>query len=216
MKPQSIVALLLLTSPLSSPLSAETIVVKTDSLPPVAAKRIPGLAAGSRLLSVLTAPADGDIVGVQILWGSLNGTSPPLQQTAIRVSEFAFPRIPVNTLGTVAAPILIDGGENVFSLPSPVPISAGVKFFVDLQLSAATTTGPNSPSVLMDADGYQGEDGLFSNGSWFAPFTLAINGGGDMGIRAIMRTVPEPSTYVLAAIGVVGLLVFRRHKAVAA
>jgi hypothetical protein len=196
---KAIAAFLLLVSSAS----AEMIVIKTDSLPLESSKRIGALPVGVRLLTVLTAPADGELVSVQILWGSLNGTAAPVQQSAIRVSAFASNRIPVTTLATVSNPVLVDHGDNIFDLPQPVSVSAGTHFFVDLQFLTATTTGPNAPTVLMDGDGIQGQDAIFipSANSWAAPFTIAIGGGGDMGIRAIMRTVPEPSTLILAFLG---------------
>lgn len=196
------------------------IIVKTDSLPETGTgEHIEGVPAGARIATLLTAPVDGTIVGVQILWGSLSGNAGPSQEAAIRISSFDLsPYTPVATLATINSPTLIDGAVNEYRfldpttnlIPLAVPISAGTSFFVDLELANANT-GTDPPFILLDGDGDQGTNSATFNGALWFPFTLAIRGGGDLGIRAIIQPVPEPSSCVLAAMGVVVLLGVRRR-----
>ena len=93
--------------------TASEIIVKTDSLPG-SGTPLPGLSPGTRFATLLTAPIDGTIVGVQILWGSLSGTAPPAQETAIRISSYdpLVSPFPAATLATIDSPTLIDGAVN--------------------------------------------------------------------------------------------------------
>jgi hypothetical protein len=211
---------LILISFASARATASEIIVKTDSLPPEAGRSY-GLSANWRLATLLTAPSDGTIVGVQILWGSAGGAAAPSQQTAIRISSFDGDQFaPAATLATIELPTLADGVVNEFRfldpgtnfIPLAVPISSGESFFVDIEFASYTGDGNSGlPSVLLDSDGTQGTNSLLAGGLWL-PYSIGVTGGGDIGIRAIIQPVPEPSTYVLAAMGVVAMLALGRKK----
>jgi hypothetical protein len=218
---------------------ASEILVALESLPamPVSG-RITNWEPGTRFGVALTAPVDGTIVGVKIMWGSLNGNAAPSQEAAIRISSVLEPNleVPVTTLATINSPVLIDGGANVFRYLDPganltplsVPVSAGTDFFVDLEIANFIGGGLSDPTLLMGilpddngmgpgeantGRGFMGRNSALIVGrpKWFPWFTLGLSSGGNMGIRVIIEPVPEPSTYVLAGIGAVALLVVRRR-----
>lgn len=207
---------------------AAEIIVKNDSIP--GSLPLQEMPDGTRLAARLTSPVDGTIVGVQIWWGSLSGLAPPSEEVAIRISEFdGSTYIPAATLAAINAPVLQDSGLNEFRfldpatglLPLSVPVSSGEDFFVDLELAPNSyeSGDPDRPSLLLDTVApTSGRNSGFllrtvgSGGFWVPQFTDAITGVGNFGIRAIIRPVPEPSTYALAAIGAVALLAIRRRK----
>lgn len=201
---------------------AVEIVVRTDSLPPASSTRLIGFGdIVTRMGTLLESPVDGVIVGVQVLWESPNGDAPPSLQPAIRIST-ADPdhRMPYVTLATINTPTLQDVGVNEFRfldpgaelVPLAVPVSAGMKFCVDLEIFPSEDEGPSVPGLLLDADGTQGFNMALIEGRLWVGFSIAFTGGGDLGLRAIIRPVPEPSTYALAAMGVVALLAVKRRK----
>jgi hypothetical protein len=220
---------LILFSFASAHATASEIVVKTDSIAPGVPLVVEGGYPAGRFGNVLTSPVDGTIVGVQIWWGSPQGNTPPSQQPAIRISTFSLnPGFSPTTIAQINSPTLVDGELNEYRFTDPgtnliplsVPITAGTQFFVDLEVANYTPEpeAENAPFILIDETRIPG--GLFNfaafeGSSRWIPFTLGISGGGEMGIRAIIQPVPEPSTYALAAIGVVALLAFRRRKAAA-
>jgi len=73
----------------------------------------------------------------------------------------------------------------------------------------------NPPFILIERPGeFTSLDNfakLTSSTNWF-PFTLGISSAGDFGIRAIIQPVPEPSTYVMGAMGIVALLALRWRR----
>jgi hypothetical protein len=222
----------------SASAGASEILVALESLPAMPASgRIANWEPGTRFGVALTAPVDGTIVGVQIMWGSVNGDATPSQEAAIHISSVLEPNleVPVTTLATINSPVLIDGGANVFRYLDPgtnltplsVPVSAGTDFFVDLEIANFIGGGLSDPTLLMGilpddngmgpgeantGRGFMGRNSALMAGrpKWFPWFTLGYSGGGNMGIRVIIQPVPEPSTYALAAIGAVALFVVRR------
>jgi hypothetical protein len=171
----------------------------------------------------LESPVDGVIVGVQVLWESPNGDAPPVQQPAIelRALNGANPYTPGASLATIQSPTLEDVGVNEYrfldpgtnSVPLAVPVAAGTQFWVDLEITPSEADGPSMPGLLLDADGTQGVNSGFilGNNIW-VPFTIAIAGGGDLGLRAIIQPVPEPSTCALAVFSVIALLTVGRRS----
>jgi hypothetical protein len=210
---------------LATPARAE-IIVKNDSMPP---NGVPvfGLPVGSRIGAWLDTPIDGTIVGVQILWGSTTGGTAPSHEGPIRISTFdTATRLPGTTLATIDSPVLQDGVLNEFRhldaatnlLPLAVPITAGQSFFIDLQIATDYLSSSTGPGVLSDTDGesfpirnYAQFAGSTNPTGWF-PVIIAVLDGGDLGIRAIIQPVPEPSTYIMAMIGIVALLALGRRK----
>lgn len=163
----------------------------------------------TRVGAVLTMPKDGTIVGVQIMWGSVLGTAPPMQQQAISFSTDGVNDTPGAPLAQILNPTLVDGGTNVFryldpgtnSLPLSVPVLAGQEILIDLTLLPAISPseGPGVPGILSDANMVPGRN-LFTVPP-LVPFwgDLQVGfGGGDLAIRAIFEPVPEPSSWVLA------------------
>jgi hypothetical protein len=214
---------LIIFSCVSARKAAAEIIVQNDSIPP-STVRVYSVPAGSEFAARLTAPISGTIVGVQIFWGSTDGNAPASQEAAINIygpsgveSPGAFPAV----LATISSPVLQDIGLNEFRFLDPttnlvplnVPISAGEDFFVSLKLANASGFQSNVPGLRMDADGYvEGRNWGRRGGDPWLPWPAGVTGGGDFGIRAIVQPVPEPSTYALAAIGVVALLAVRRRK----
>lgn len=193
---------------------ATEIVVKNDSLGPgTPLARYP---AGTRVGVRLTAPENGNIVGVQIVWGSTQGSAAPTEQLAITISEEnpQFSWQPGTTLATIESPTLLDGGVNEFRfldpstnlIPLDVPVIVGETYFIDLAL-AGPSTNSLAPGVLYDGNFQSGRNFLTALGGW-APFELLVVPAGDFGIRAIIATVPEPSGVVLSAIGAFWLIAY--------
>jgi hypothetical protein len=187
---------------------------------------------GERFAARLTSPIDGTIVGVRVLWGSESGGAAPSQEGAIRISTTdgtSTPR-PGTVLATINAPVLMDGGVNEFRfldpttnlIPLSVPISAGEDFFVDLETVNVYPNTSNRPGVLSEqfatfdlTRNLIHAPRVATLMYWFNP-AIGIADAKNWGLQAIIQPVPEPSTYALAAIGVIGLLAFRRRKAAAA
>lgn len=182
-----------------------------------------------RLGAWLTSPIDGLIVGIQIAWGSVNGTADPIVQGPIRISSYeddgGFPN-PGPLWATIQSPTLLDGIVNEYRhldpatglLPLAIPVVAGQGFLIDLELPQVyAENDPNAPGVLMD----QGFENTFefrdlaflpSRPQFWNPLLLATSDTGNFGIRAIIQPVPEPSACALAALGIVGLLAAHRRK----
>ncbi len=179
-----------------------------------------------RVAAYLTAPVDGEIVGVQILWKSVLGGAPPSVEAAITISAagaFPVPGAVMQSGGAVNAvipgPTLIDGAFNEFRFLDPptdtvsiaVPVSQGQQFVVDLELLNQTSgTGPFGPDVAWDADGCQsGKNAIFVVPSgWNDACLLGVTG--DWVIRAIIDAspcgpAPEPGLSCKLAQGGVGV-----------
>lgn len=173
----------------------------------------------TRLGVRLTSPSSGNIVGIQVVWGSTQGGAAPSEQLAITISQDG-PVIgrPGTTLATIGSPTLLDGGLNEFRfldpatnlIPLNVPVAAGETFFVDLAL-AGLVTNPLAPGVLYDNSIQPQRNFITQLGGW-VPFQLVVVPAGDLGIRAIIAPVPEPSTVGLAAIGLLGLATIAQRR----
>lgn len=97
-----------------------------------------------------------------------------------------------------------------------------------LTVEAATITGPDaelfeilggfSPLQLLAGDGPLDVGlrflGAAAPGTYTAQVTFTFSDGPPLAYPLAVTVVPEPSTYALAAIGVIGLLAFRRRKSV--
>ena len=218
-------ALALIFSSLSlASAEASEIVVKNDSIPPTGINLI-GTEVGERFAARLTSPIDGNLVGVQLVWGSINGSASPSQEAAIRISAadgdfFSSDpsvREPGTVLATVVAPTLLDVGLNEFRyldpntnlLPLNVPVAAGEDYYVDLELANIYAESADSPGLFFDAGPLLGMRSFVMAPSvalfgWI-PTEIPIVGAENLGIRAIIQPVPEPTSLVLMLLGGIGL-----------
>ncbi len=165
-------------------------------------------------------PTTGDIVGVQILWGSMFGGQPASLETAITISSGATFPTPGAVLGTIATPSLIDQvAPNEFrffdppvnSSPIQIPVTAGQVISVDLEFFNQNAGNAFAPSIEFDSDGIQaGVNSVFSiPGGWNDANLLGVTG--DFGIRAILDPIPEPGGAVLFLLGLSAFLSRRRR-----
>jgi hypothetical protein len=103
------------------------------------------------------------------------------------------PYYPGATLATIDSPVLVDGAVNEFRfldpatglVPLSVPIAAGARFFVDLELGS-DPSGSNAPGILMDTDdeelwelGFRNLGNSPSNPDFWFSIPVAIINGGD-------------------------------------
>jgi hypothetical protein len=182
-------------------LPAQQIVVKNDSVTDFGNAVIVGdFAAGEQAAAVLTMPANGTIVGVQIYWRSLSGGAGMSFENNIFISEVAsFPN-PGTLLETVPAPVLQDGYLNEFrylddnnTIPLQVPVTAGQNIMVALDFANPTNILAGSASVVRDVNGCQaGRNALYTSGGTWIDFCIYL--AGDLVIRAVLDTTPPAST----------------------
>ena len=155
---------------------------------------IPGDQAGAWL----TAPVNGDIVAVEILWKSfplLGLTTIEQSLSVLAAGTFPVPGAPLLDLGgspaVIVGPQLTEGILNTIWLPNPVPVSEGQEFVVSLEFQNATDGG-GVPDVVWDHDGCQaGKNVVFdsTNTQWQDACVLGVTG--DWVIRALVACGPE-------------------------
>ena len=195
---------------------AADITIQNDSIPP--GTPLTQFISGERVAAWLTMPMAGDIVGVELFWSSQFGSAPASIETAITISAAGTFPTPGAVLATITAPTLLDAGSNVFSfldpptnsLPVQVPVSAGQVVVVDLQFLNTNSGNVFAPSIEFDSDGCQiGKNSVLAiPGGWADACALGVTG--DLGIRAILRPVPEPTgTWIV--FGLVLRCLARRH-----
>jgi hypothetical protein len=181
--------------------AAVEIILQNDSLPtPGTGVVLNAFIPGERAASWFTAPATGDIVGVQVFWASLFGGAPDQLETAITVStNGTFPTVGVAD-ATIPGPMLVDGSDNEFrtidspidAIPLHVPVAAGQSFSVDIEFLNQSAGNAFAPSIETDADGTMaGAQSVFvMPGGWVDANPLGIQG--DFAIRAIFAYAPTP------------------------
>jgi hypothetical protein len=188
MTPAAALALLLMPTA-----AAVEVIVQNDSLGDGDSGLIQaGFDPGESAAAWLTAPCDGDIVAVQILWLSLLGGEPQSVEDSITIfAAGSFP-FPGAALEVLEAPVMTDGYLNEFryldeeqQIPLTVPVQEGQTFLVSFKF--ANDPDPfNGPSVVTDIDGCQdGKNGLFANGiGWTNSCDWGVSG--DWVIRAVI------------------------------
>ena len=171
---RSVAALLLISS--SATLSgAAEITVQNDSIPP--GTPLTAFLSGERAAAWLTMPVAGDIVGVEVIWSSMFGGTPPSLETAITLSPAGtYPTPGAVPLATIVLPTLLDGVPNVFrhldppadTMPLQIPVTAGQVIVVDLEFLNTNANNNFAPSVEFDSDGCQnGLNSVFAlPGGW--------------------------------------------------
>lgn len=180
---------LLLTLPV---LGAET-VVKNDAITDNSEAVIVGdFIVGERAGVRLTAPCNGNIVAVQILW--LEGTAGhgDILENAIYIYDGSTFPTPGTMLEFLEGPVLSPGVWNEFryldeanTIPLNVPVTSGQQFYVALEFGEATDVGNGGPSVVRDTNGCQaGKNVLYAIPGGWMNFCLYITG--DLGIRAVI------------------------------
>lgn len=208
------------------PSSASEIVLQKDSLTPGAiGAHFHGLDGGTRVGQSLISPVDGTIVGVQVWWGKAGGGAPPSQNATIRISSESYnPSFDLTTLAQINSPTMIDGVLNEFrfsdpgsnTVPISVPITAGTRFWIDVE--ALVDVASTDPFVMFDqaqVGAPRQYDFVKSPGGpyYVQALAIGIRNAGELAIRAIVVPVPEPSTYLLAAVGFAGIALLRRRVA---
>jgi len=164
---------------------------------------------GEMAASWHTAPLDGDIVGVQVVWGSMFGGSPDSPEFAIHIYDGGtFPNPASATpLASISAPVLTEGTLsgviNEFRFLDPptnltplsVPVTKNQDYIVALEFFNTNSGQPFAPSVKYDGDGCQaGTSAAFTiPGGWAGGCVLGIPG--DLGIRAILEPSPIPGDF---------------------
>jgi len=198
------------------PAGGAEVILKNDSIAPGAA--LTQFLSGERVASWFTVPTAGDLVGVQVVWGSMFGGSPNTIETAITVSAGGVFPTPGATLATVPTPTLVDGPINEYRhldvaqiIPMQVPVTAGQVVVVDLEFFNTNAGNNFAGSIEHDLDGCQlGLNSVLAiPGVWADACLLGVNG--DWGIRAILQPVPEPSAALLVLAGLAGLAARRRN-----
>lgn len=166
--------------------SAQPVVVKNDSVTDFSQAAIQaGFAAGEIVAVWLTSPCDGEITHVRIVWLSLFGGAGNTLGEWIRIfAPGTFP-VPGTLLVDLPGPLLTDGFENEFTLPTPRAVTMNEVFAVGFKfLDAPPAFGP---SVVTDTDGCQaGKNGIFAipPNVWFSACALGVSG--DFAIRAVV------------------------------
>lgn len=186
-----LLALVVLLPFLSPALEAQT-VVQNDSITDFGQVAIQvGFAAEEVAAAWLTSPCDGEITHVRVIWLSFLGGAPDTLGAWVRVfQEGTFP-VPGAVLVDLPGPVLSDGFENEFLLPSPIPVNESQTFVVGFKFNTAPPAlGPSLPT---DVDGCQaGRNGIFviPDDLWFSSCVLGVSG--DFGLRAVVQCAAGP------------------------
>jgi len=182
-------------------LQAQEVIVKNDSVTDFGTAVLVGdFVAGEQAGVVLTMPANGTIVGIQVYWRSLTGGTGMSFENAIYISEGNTFPTPGTLLETIPAPVLQDGFLNEFryldddnTIPLLVPVTAGQNVFVALEFANPTNIAGGTASVVRDISGCQsGYNALYAIPGGWLNFCLFL--AGDLVIRAVVDTSGPAST----------------------
>ena len=198
MKKQLIlVSLVVLGISVVSPVSAEEVVVKNDSITDISqATPVGDFLAGEHAGVRLTSPFDGVIVAVQILWkGSSPGDSPRLEQAIHIYDEGTFPT-PGSQLAEIESPRMVADGWNEFryldsdeTVPLSVLVDNGQNFYITLEFANGTNIVSDQASVVRDNDGCQaGRNVAYVPTTWYNLCLLGVPD--DLVIRAVVDSGP--------------------------
>lgn len=171
----------------AAPLGAQLVEVKNDSVVDFGNAVIQaGFVAGERAASWLTAPCNGDLVAVRLLWLDLVGSGSQTLGEAVRISESGIFPQPGTQLLELLGPVMTEGVFNEFVINPPIPVTAASTVIVDFQfLSNPPAIGP---SLVTDADGCQASrNGVFAipPSQWLDLCSLGVSG--DLAIRAVVN-----------------------------
>ena len=187
-------------------LFAAEVVVQNDSLVDNTTGGIQaGFVTGEQAAAWLDAPCDGNLVGVQFLWRSLNGGAPVSIEDRIQISEAGTFPTPGLLLDEIIGPVMTDGVINEFRfkdennvIPLSVPVTSGETYVVALKFDHAPPA--SGPSVVNDTDSCQaGKNGihaLIPPLTWFSSCALGVSG--DFVIRTVIDCAATPSTLDLS------------------
>lgn len=188
-----ILSVLLIVLISALPARAAETVVKNDSIVDDGQAVIVGnFIVGERAGARLTAPCNGTIVAVQILW--LEGTAGHGQtlENWIYVYEGSTFPTPGSVLAALEGPVMTPGVWNEFryldeanTIPLSVPVTNGQQFYVALEFGEDTDVGNGGPSVVRDTSGCQaGKNVLYAIPGGWMNFCFALVG--DIAIRAVI------------------------------
>ncbi len=177
---------------LAMPVAAQPTEVQNDSIVDLGAAAVQaGFVAGEIGAAWLTAPCDGQITHVRVIWLSFTGGAADTLGEWVRVMDGSTFPTPGAVLADLPGPVLSDGFINEFALPMPVAVtenqvfSVGFKFF-----SSPPVLGP---SLVTDTDGCQeGLNGIFAipPSIWVSSCLLGVTG--DFGLRAVVNCGVTP------------------------
>jgi hypothetical protein len=153
----------------------------------------PCFVAGEEAASWFTSPCDGDIVAIQIFWGSTTGGAlPRIEEAIVIYSAGNFP-VPGPIKDFLDTPALQDGGLNEFrfrdenmTIPIQIPVQANEEFVVSLVYFNSDAADPAAPGIGYDTNGCQpNTNAVFAAGlGWVNACTLGVTG--DWAIRVII------------------------------
>ena len=155
---------------------------------------VPGFAAGEAAATWLTSPCDGNLVGVDVLWRSLNGGAAQSVEQEIDIYDAGtFPGVG-NLLQHIVGPVMTDGVINEYryldenqTMPLSVPVSQNQTYVVAF-FFANPPNPMQGPSVVADTGCQEGKNTLFGDlgggFAWFSSCTIGVSG--DWVIRAVV------------------------------
>jgi hypothetical protein len=153
---------------------------------------------------------DGNAVsaGIQVEVLAFNSTSSSFESLATS-GLLATPasRIGVFSGGTVAIPFIAPGGTAELMVRAWDTATGAT--YADAAANPAGIIGSSGSFSVSSLGGFTGGDPN-NPANTLLPAAIVFAGGGYQGIQ--LELVPEPSTYALAALGLGGLLFFRRKK----
>lgn len=183
-----------------SPVAAEEVVVKNDSITDISQATPQGdFLAGEHVGVRLTSPFDGVIVAVQILWkGSIPGDLPRLEQAIHIYDEGTFPT-PGSQLAEIESPLMVADGWNEFryldsakTVPLSVLVDNGQNFYITLEFANNTdVVSGGKACVVRDNDGCQAGRNvayLPAYTSWYNLCALGVTD--DIVIRVVVDSGP--------------------------
>jgi hypothetical protein len=172
---------------------ASEVVVQNDSVTEGGLAYVVGdFAEGEIAAARRTAPCDGTIVAVQILWRSAAGGGLPSVEEAIYIWDGPNFPTPSSVLAYLEGPVLTPGFINEYryldeanSVPIAVPVTSGQQVYIGLQFYNPTDIASGTPSVVRDLNGCQAGKNAMKviPGGWINPCSFL---GGDFVIRAVV------------------------------
>lgn len=196
---------------------AAEVVVQNDALAP----GDPGFLVnpfqvGESVAAWLTAPVDGQVVAVQIVWRSGSGGAPASQEDSLTIFEAGTFPDPGAALAVIEDPVLTDGDLNEFrhldgamTMPLNVPVTAGQTFIVSLKFTNSPADQLEGPGIAADfgdclSGGYSSLSVDAEPDDWV---DLCARGfPGNLAIRAVIDKSAVPTVSAWGAVVFAGLL----------
>lgn len=181
-----------ITIALSFTASANEVTVQNDTLSGGGTGTIQaGFAENESAAAWLTSPCNGNIVAVQVLWRSSDGSTGQSIEDSITIFNAGTFPTPGAQRAMLLGPVMNDGFLNEFryldenqTIPLSVPVTAGQVFVVSFRFLSNPDPG-NGPSVVTDAGCQSGKNAINALGlGWVSSCLLGVSG--DFVIRAVI------------------------------